>query len=176
MNRVIIAAIFILISNQVVHAIEPECIDWFKAGKISPNSKNCMTDCSSLGVDLGTFTCSMRCDELCHPQKDSCADLKTKIKKALKDGRPGAWERKTETARNWSESQKNLVTNALAKLPSRIVKLDGVSIYRMSKSIDKDNPASTLESSIVLYDEAFNGKTPLDQILAHELLIFITKQ
>jgi hypothetical protein len=111
----------------------------------------------------------MSCDDFCHPQGDNCEELKTKLKKTLKDGRPSVWGRAIEKAKNWSGSERDRVTEALLKLPSRLLKFENMAIYRMAKSADKGNPASNLDLSIALYDESFNGNPPLDRVLAHEL-------
>lgn len=41
-------------------------------------------------------------------------------------------------------------------------------IYRMEKSKDGTNPASSAKGIVVLYDSAFNEKNILSRILAHE--------
>lgn len=158
--------LFAIIFNcGLANAIEPECVDWFKAGKVSSTSKDCMMDCASLGVDMGTFTCPMSCDELCRPQISTCEELKSKIKIVFKEGRPGTWERDSERAKAWRQDEKDQVIKAL----SRLLRPESFEIFRMVKSVTKGNPASNLGSSIALYDDAFNGALSLDRVLGHEL-------
>jgi hypothetical protein len=153
----------------MARASEPECVDWFKAAKIPPNSKDCMMKCAVIGVDMGTFTCPLNCDELCKPQLDNCPQFREKARKAIKDGRPSTWGEKVESTKAWSKNETDQVITALSKLPPKLVKIDDFSVYRMSHSVHKGNPASTYDSSIALYDEAFSGKVPLNQVMAHEL-------
>lgn len=41
------------------------CIAWFEKSKISKNSKECISKCSVLMIDLSTFLCRNQCPELC---------------------------------------------------------------------------------------------------------------
>jgi len=154
-----------ILLSDFAHTLEPECLSWFKVGKISPESANCVARCSSLKVDLGTFYCPQRCEELCHPQKDGCDELKAKLRKSFSNGRPSKWEQESEKSKTWNGKEKDRVVESLLKLPTRLLKLDGVRLYRMSKSVHQGNPASNLESSIALYDEAFSDKEPLERVL-----------
>jgi hypothetical protein len=63
------------------------------------------------------------------------------------------------------------VLEALAALPDLLLTQDVNAIYRMQKSIDPGNPATTNTAlgDTVLYDSAFAKKYNLTQILCHEL-------
>ncbi|MBK7892967.1 MAG: hypothetical protein IPJ84_19575 [Bdellovibrionales bacterium] len=158
-----------LLLCSTASAIEAECVRWFNAAKISPLSNDCVAKCSALSVDMGTFTCSDRGDDLCRASVHSCEEIRAEIGKSLKDGDPPKWERRAEHTKRWTPAEKAKVISAFLRLPVRIRDSKNVHIYRMKTSADKGNPASTLGSSTVLYDAAFRADVSLDQILAHEL-------
>lgn len=58
---------------------------------------------------------------------------------------------------------------ALLNLPQKLIVKSSFEIHRMGTSTYKNNPASTLDHDISLYDLAFRPPPPLDRILAHEL-------
>jgi hypothetical protein len=129
-----------------------------------------MMDCGMIPVDMGTFICPLDCDELCRVSRDLCKDLKNKLHNSLKDGRPRQWERQIERSGFWRAKERDRVTDALAPLPERLLRNEDFEVYRMVSSADKGNPASNLERSITLYDNAFSADSPkLTRIMAHEL-------
>ena len=44
------------------------CDDWFKKSKVKPNTPDCLIQCATLPVSMGTATCSQRCEKFCNPQ------------------------------------------------------------------------------------------------------------
>ncbi len=85
-------------------------------------------------------------------------------------GRPEGWPHSTEVTKNWTEEEKERVLEALADLPDALKLQTLRSIFRMSKSVSKsDNPSTSAQGVVVLYDDAFSKKYKLAQVLAHEL-------
>lgn len=90
--------------------------------------------------------------------------------KNLKKGRPLGWPHKAEKEKNWTESEKNQLIEAIEELPKELLVNEMKGIYRMSSSRDFPNPASNGGEMIVLYDSAFDGHRDLSRILAHEFI------
>lgn len=44
---------------------EDECLTWFKKSKLTPTSKDCLLNCSSLLTDMDTFHCPNDCQYFC---------------------------------------------------------------------------------------------------------------
>lgn len=55
----------------VVHA-EDSCQKWFDRASLTKDDQ-CIVKCTALSVDMGTFDCPLKCDELCNkvPQKSA---------------------------------------------------------------------------------------------------------
>jgi hypothetical protein len=167
--------IFVLAGSSA-YSVEPNCVEWFQKSKISQSDKECEEKCSMQKVDLDTFYCTDRCDELCRALgKPSCADAKKKWLKTLSAGRPPVWLEKAERSKDWTSPERERVAAALSSLPSKLTEKTAFKIYRMQKSLlGPANPAAGLGAiSIVLYDDAFaKSAPPLARILAHELAHF----
>ncbi len=88
----------------------------------------------------------------------------------ITNARPKGWPYKKERTKSWKVNEKEDVICALATLPEALWLKNLKGIYRMEKSKDYPNPASSGERHIVLYNEAFtSSKTPLNRVLVHEL-------
>ena len=55
---------FIVILLIGIDAISDDCQTWFKNAKIKKDN-NCLTNCTTTNVDMGTFNCPSQCDKLC---------------------------------------------------------------------------------------------------------------
>nr|AIA17299.1 hypothetical protein [uncultured bacterium] len=61
----LVVLIFILFGSiEQSAALESECTRWFEQRKIK-RDKDCLLNCSSAKVDMGTFTCHEACPDLC---------------------------------------------------------------------------------------------------------------
>lgn len=63
--NVVLSIVFLLFAS-ISFGADDECQEWFKSSKISPSSKNCLVECTSLITDMGTFHCPNECDSLCN--------------------------------------------------------------------------------------------------------------
>lgn len=91
----------------------------------------------------------------------------------IKLGRPKGWPWPQERTAKWSENQIVTLLAAVEKLPERLWLPLITGIYRLQKSKDVGNPASSGGGFVVLYDDAFHGKEELAQIIAHELAHYL---
>jgi hypothetical protein len=164
---IIFSSILLIMSENVVRA-DP-CPDWFKDSKINPAAKDCAIQCSTLLVDLGTSECPSRCPEFCKPRPDNCSD--TFWEQKIKNGEPAQWPNISERTAQWTSQEKDLVLQALSKLPSIFKDKSLKGFFRKKKPIflNFGTEATTSDGSIVIYDRAFNSSNPLDRVLAHEL-------
>lgn len=148
---------------------EDTCLDWFKNSGLSPASKDCVIKCDIRPKDMSTFTCADRCDEFCNPQ--NCVhSIYWKAK--IKAGRPEKWDLPSEASIAWAEKEQNKLMEFLDRLPDQMESISFDGFYRMKKSVDITNPATTATSgnSVVLYDRAFdNPFFSTSRVLAHEL-------
>ena len=154
--------------SYIVRA-DDSCLDWFKSSKISPASKDCTIQCDILPKDMGTFNCADWCDEFCKSQK--CVPSQY-WKKKIQNGRPSKWDLPSETVSAWTEAEKNKLMELLDRLPDQLRAIPFEGFFRMKKSIDMTNPATTASSgkSIVIYDRAFdNPFLSTSRVLVHEL-------
>lgn len=78
----------------------------------------------------------------------------------------GATKKKSK---KWSVEEIERLHEALSVLPEIFLNLPNVKIYRMQKSKFAENPATSNNNDITLYDSAFEHKDSLAQILSHEL-------
>jgi hypothetical protein len=87
----------------------------------------------------------------------------------IKKGIPVSWPHKQEKIGSWNEEELENLRDALEEIPDELLdsKLDG--IYRLKKSKDFPNPASSSDGVIVLYDSAFDSSRNIGEIFAHEL-------
>jgi hypothetical protein len=85
---------------------------------------------------------------------------------------PNKWDSPSETASTWTEAEKKKVMELLDRLPDQLQTIPFEGFFRMKKSIDITNPATTASSgkSIVIYDRAFdNPFLSTSRVLVHEL-------
>ncbi len=85
----------------------------------------------------------------------------------IKNSRPAQWPNQKENSKKWSEFEILKLLDTFHLVPGFLLSESLVGLYRMDKSKDRGNPASTGLGHIVLYDDAFNKN--LAQILTHEL-------
>ena len=90
------------------------CIDWFNKSKISRSDKSCISLCTVLKVDMGTFSCAEKCEKFCNAK---CKHDSYWQKKII-DGRPQNWEPPTEKSLNWTNEEKEKILTVLDRLPS----------------------------------------------------------
>lgn len=144
------------------------CIDWFNESKISKNDKACESKCTTLQMEMSTFSCSQECEKFCNTKCEPNLYWKNKIK----DGRPGKWEYNSEKTVEWSKDEKEPIEDLLARIPNNLIKLPLEGIYRMKKSIDIINPGSTSYDGkiIVLYNNTFEHPSwSIQDVLLHEI-------
>lgn len=154
---------------------EDLCFKWFQTAKIKPDSKDCILQCAVIPVDMSTFTCASRCEEFC--KKSKCVADPVWAKK-IKDGRPLNWTRKNEVTVKWTEVERQKILKILNRLPDELKNSSFEGFYRMKKSTDAINPATTDYSGkyIVIYDRAFeNPFWTTESVITHELghIIFL---
>lgn len=112
----------------------------------------------------GTYVKATSVDSYCRQDRESDKHWQDK----LKSGRPDDWPYDVEKSGAWSLQETERVLEALCELPKEIWENSTYKIYRMNKSKDGQNPATSAESIIVLYDSAFKQKNNLSRVLAHE--------
>lgn len=104
--------------------------------------------------------------------KSHCKSL-TKVVEYLeqrfKKGVPSAWPHKKELGESWTEEEKERLRDALEETPVSLLSGAVEGIYRLKKSKDYPNPASSADGIIVLYDTAFQSSRNLGEIVTHEL-------
>lgn len=144
------------------------CFDWFVESKISKNDKACVSKCTTLQMDMSTFSCTQECEKFCNTKCEPDSYWKSKIK----DGRPVKWEPPTEKSTSWTNEEKEKLQAVLGQLPDAFKKVAFKGFYRMQRSSAIGNPGSIAElgQEIVVYNSAFDGPgLSLDRIVAHEL-------
>ena len=165
----IVPSIFLILVSAVSYAeVESECVRWFNGLKLDFKSVDCKSRCSASAVDLGTFICTDRCDELCSEPVD-CTKFRQLIDRSFTDTAPKSWDEKTEKLKKWTKSEKVAVAEAMAKLPIILVEKNRFKLHRMDKSVHPGSPAAAKAYSVAIFDSAFKSKVPLARILAHEL-------
>lgn len=115
----------------------------------------------------GTFVSAANVSAHCQKNSDAYDFWAVK----LKSERPIGWPNENEKLVPWSLAETEQVIDALSALPKSIWGNYIKGIYRMDKSKDDPNPASSGGGFIVLYNRAFgSAKRPgLARVLAHEL-------
>jgi hypothetical protein len=63
----------------VSRAWADDCENWFAKAHLSSSQKDCILECSSTKVDLGTMQCPEQCDRLCKPKAQSSAGAVSSI-------------------------------------------------------------------------------------------------
>lgn len=121
----------------------------------------------------GTRVASANVSAHCQENPPSYAAWKEK----LKSGMPPGWLTPNENPKPWTEDEKERVFEAIASLPVSLREIGLKGIYRMKESTEHSpNPGKGQSRTIALYDPAFDGKTNLSRILAHELAHEIFRQ
>lgn len=157
-----------LLSSSVFSAVEPECAAWFSRSKLKLDDPQCPSKCAATVVDLGTFYCTDRCDELCRLPRN-CDAYRKAINVSFTDTAPTNWDEATEKTKAWTAIERQIVAGAILTLPPKLVEKTVFKIHRMGVAKLRSNPASTKRNSVALYDVAFKSSTPIARILAHEL-------
>ena len=88
----------------------------------------------------------------------------------IKEGLPPNWPKKLEKMRTWTETDKDRLLDAFENIPSQLYSKRLMGIYRLQKSNDFPNPATSAEGIISLYDTAFDANRKLARIVVHELV------
>jgi hypothetical protein len=86
----------------------------------------------------------------------------------FKDQRPEKWPYKNEKTKKWTLEETERVLEAICELPKELWNKSNYKIYRMDKSKDGGNPATSSENILILYDSAFSEKYNLSRVIAHE--------
>jgi hypothetical protein len=87
----------------------------------------------------------------------------------LKNQRPEFWGFPNEKSTDWTAEEWERILEILEVLPPLFRELSPSGIYRMKKSQEPANPASTTFGTVVLYDIAFAKDYKLALVLTHEL-------
>lgn len=86
----------------------------------------------------------------------------------LQNSRPNDWPYKNEKSKSWTTEERERVLDAICELPDEIWAKSNFRIYRMEKSKDGRNPATSANGILVLYDSVFTRKYFLPRVLSHE--------
>lgn len=145
------------------------CKEWFEKSGIKTSDKECLSKCNLFEKDMSTFTCSNNCDKFCKPAKCSKDPY---WKNLIKTGRPTNWTYNSEKTVDWTNAEKEEIENLLSLLPDELKTIPINGIYRMKKSIDFSNPAttSTEYKQIILYNNTFGHPSwSTKEVLYHEI-------
>jgi hypothetical protein len=91
------------------------------------------------------------------------------LNEKYRNGLPKNWPHKAELPRAWNEKDKEILSRALEIIPDVLLTDTVREIYRLRKSKDFPNPASSSDGILVIYDSAFDATRNVSQILTHEL-------
>lgn len=159
-----IFVMFFSISN--IYAVSSDCIVLFKKNGITAKDKECLSKCTTIQVDMDSYMCPLQCEEFFN----SKCKTDPYWKKKIKEGRPSAWDFKSEVTTAWTDEAKSKLTEILSQSPDSFKSLSLDGIYRMKKSVQIVNPATTHDNSIAIYDPAFNNPIfSIDHVIFHEL-------
>lgn len=86
----------------------------------------------------------------------------------LKAGLPSDWPLK-ESPKIWTVDERERIVEALSEIPLALWGERVTGIHRARKSVVPENPASSKDGVVVVYDNAFGEKDRLSRLLAHEL-------
>lgn len=86
-----------------------------------------------------------------------------------RSGGPRGWPHSNEEPIGWKVDESEDVLEALGRIPPELWGKGIRGIYRMRRSKDHPNPASSNDGNIVLYDPAFEKHPGLARVLTHEL-------
>ncbi len=112
----------------------------------------------------GTFVNATVVSSHCRKQRESDNYWHDKFEIS----RPSDWPHKQEILKSWTVEEKERVLDAICELPDSIWKNSKYKLYRMKKSKDGKNPATSANGILVLYDTAFTQKNVLSRVIAHE--------
>ncbi len=105
--------------------------------------------------------------------KAHCKELTRELiflKDRFKNGIPQDWPHRKEISKKWTESEKQRIIEAVATFPEDIIRDSIEGLYRLNKSKDYPNPATSSDKVITIYDSAFDPNRNISRILAHEFL------
>ncbi len=86
----------------------------------------------------------------------------------FENNRPADWPRSVEKSKHWTIEEIERVLEAICELPEEIWKKSKYRMHRMERSVDGNNPATSANDILVIYDSAFDQKNFLSRVLAHE--------
>ncbi len=89
-------------------------------------------------------------------------------KNNFENDRPADWPHRTEKSKQWSAEEIERVLEAICELPEEVWKKSQYRMHRMEKSKDGNNPATSANDILVIYNSAFDQKNVLSRVLAHE--------
>lgn len=161
---------FFLFSYATSAKVDSDCLNWFQKSKLKSTDKDCVLSCSALPIDFNTFYCPNQCEELC--KKVNHCDVDIFWKDKIKSGRPTEWEISNEKTSEWSQSELEQIVKILSKLPVELKKIPFNGFYRMQKSVDVINPATTSSTGkiIVIYNRTFdNPFWSTEDVILHEI-------
>ena len=143
------------------------CIDWFRGLGLKKN-KDCEEKCLKSDTDSLTYMCPISiCQKLCKANS-KCEDAYWKKKAQI--GRPPKWPNASEESTSFNFQEIEDLQDVLARVPEDFKKVpDFKGFYRMKRSVEFVNPATTFSGTIVLYDNAFHGPFDLKRVVIHEL-------
>jgi hypothetical protein len=64
-SSTMLISLFLVASVSTALDPDPDCVAWFNKAKIKAGAKGCELSCATLMVDMGTFMCPDRCEDLC---------------------------------------------------------------------------------------------------------------
>jgi hypothetical protein len=132
----IFSAVFILSVGQGVQG--DDCPQWFKNSGISSAEKSCLTKCSSLVTDLGTFDCPNRCQEFCNTKKKYKCEPNKSWDKLLRDGRPLEWPHKKEQFSPWTKKDRERLSKVFSSKPKwSFENLNNITLGMSSSELQK---------------------------------------
>lgn len=157
-----------LFTAECAYAVSPDCIALFRKNGIESFDKNCLSKCTTILVDMGSFMCPLECEDFC---KDPCKDIIKKLEKNISILKPSNWPNK-EKSSAWNKSEKMHVVESLSRIPEKLVNKSDFEIFKLDKSVNYPNPASNADGPkllIAVYNSLFKGNYDLDTVLVHEL-------
>lgn len=138
------------------------CGNWFVKTGAKVGTPDCESICTTASVDMSTFSCPSDCEQLCKKKKSCALDP--------------YWSRLLQADpspfKNLKDSEKELVTDALLRLPKnfRPKSLKAIVKAAGSDPLSRSNPASSTDEFIILFSAAFHSDLPMERILFHETL------
>ena len=157
---------FFSISNSL-YAVDFDCTALFKKNGIEATDKPCLSKCTTVRVDMGSYMCPLQCEDFC---KDPCKDILKKLEQNISTERPSNWPNKEKTS-VWSKSEKKLVVESLSRVPEKLTRMSDFEVFKLDKSVAYPNPASNIAGPkllITIYNSLFTGSYDLDAIFIHE--------